>query len=146
MPRTRRASACLAAEPAPIGEVNTTPLIDVMLVLLILCVISVPVMNHSIPIRLPGPTPTLDRTEPQVHRLAMDSAGRMRWNGLPIASGDLPSRLEIFRREPGSVLQISTSGEARYEAFDRMLGTVKRAGIERLDFIGNASFAEGLDR
>lgn len=145
MMRTRRAIG-LTVEQTPVGEINTTPLIDVMLVLLILCIISVPMVNHRVPIRFPDRGATPISNEPQVHELTMSDAGSLSWDGIPISQAELPARLRTVQHEPDSILQIRTSGEARYEEFNRMLVTVRRAGIERLDFIGNQGFAEALDR
>lgn len=140
----RRALTIFAtSDEGAIGEVNTTPLIDVMLVLLILCVISIPVMNHKVSIQLPsGPS----ATQPQIYRLALDAEGRLSWNGVPTSLVDLPRRLEAMEHNPNSQLEISADGAARYETFDRMLVVVKRSGVDSIAFAGHGSFASNLDR
>jgi biopolymer transport protein ExbD len=125
---------------APISEMNTTPLIDVMLVLLIMFILTVPLATHAVKIDLPRP-PDINLDEPEVHRLALDDGGRLFWDGAPIAEATLPARLHAFNYvRPDGVLEIQTEAETRYDAFDRVLATVKRSGIERLGFVGNDRF------
>lgn len=130
---------------AVISDVNTTPLIDVMLVLLILCVISIPIMTHKVAIRLPGDDPGLSQ-QTQVHRLALAADGGLSWNGMPTSLAALPGRLETLKRDPEAMLELSSNGMARYEDFDRLLAVVKRSGIERIGFTGNNAYAGQLDR
>jgi biopolymer transport protein ExbD len=142
----RRRPRLLFVAPAPAGrpisDLNTTPLIDVMLVLLIMFIMTVPIATHKVAVDLPqGP----GNNEPVVHRLSLDAAGRLGWNGAPIAEAELPARLAAVRAEPNSELHFRTEGQARYEDFDRVLAAVKRAGITRLGLVDNERFA-GLDR
>ncbi|MGE5722249.1 MAG: ExbD/TolR family protein [Sphingomonadales bacterium] len=141
--RTKRWSYPVA-ETALIGEVNTTPLIDVMLVLLIIFIISIPMMNHKVTIRLPAPGPALS-DQPTTYRLSLDARGAIFWNGAAISESALPARLAAIRDDPRAELQLGAAAETRYERYDRILAIVKRAGIERLGFAGNEQFAAGLD-
>jgi biopolymer transport protein ExbD len=144
--RTRRRLQPAFSTPsyAPIATLNTTPLIDVMLVLLIMFIITVPVMTHSVKIDLPtGPPPPV--SEPEIHNLALDEAGRLSWDGAALAETALPGRLEAFRTaRPGGILQFRAEGQTRYEDFDRVLAAVKRAQVERLAFLGNERFAGAI--
>ena len=145
MIRTRRIAFASAAEQ-PIATLNTTPLIDVMLVLLIMFIISVPLATHAVKIDLPqGHIPT--QPEPKVHRIDLDAAGRTYWDGAPVGAAELHDRLDTFRavRDDG-VLELRADGTARYDAFDRLLSLIKRSGIERLAFVGNERFAASADR
>lgn len=129
---------------APISEMNTTPLIDVMLVLLIMFILTVPLATHAVKINLPV-TKFEPLKEPEKHRLGLDSAGRMFWDGAAISAASLPARLDSFlAARPDGVLEIQTEAETRYDAFDRMLATVKRSGVERLGFVGNERFERDL--
>ena len=131
--RKRPRNPFAIAEEAAIGEVNTTPLIDVILVLLILCVISIPLMNHKVTIQLPAGPGTV---EPAVHRLALDAQGRLTWDGAPTTLAALPRQLQILEPNQDSMLEISTDGAPRYEDFDRMLVVVKKSGVDRIGFRG----------
>ena len=126
-----------------IGQVNTTPLIDVMLVLLILCVISIPAMTHKVPINLSGVE--VSQHPPAIYRLDLESNGALRWNGTAIALKALPQRLAMMKRDPDSTLEINASGTARYQDFDRLLAVVKGSGVERVGFTGIDGFASDLD-
>lgn len=139
--RRRPVAYAAAAAEEPFSTVNTTPLIDVMLVLLIMFIITLPVTTHSVKIDLrAGPPDSL--AKPEVHELALDSASRITWDGTPIAEASLPSRLAAFRAAgPKAVLRFQAEAETRYEDFDRVLAEVKRAGVTRLGFVGNDRFA-----
>jgi biopolymer transport protein ExbD len=129
----------------PISEMNTTPLIDVMLVLLIMFILTVPLATHAVKINLPQGIDHPLLKEPEKHRLALDSAGRMFWDGAAISANSLPARLDSFlAARPDGVLEIQTEAETRYDAFDRMLATVKRSGVERLGFVGNERFERDI--
>jgi biopolymer transport protein ExbD len=139
MERRRRRVAFATIAEEPFSTVNTTPLIDVLLVLLIMFIITLPLMTHSVKIDLPRIGETQDVLP---HRLLLDSAGRLSWDGAPIAEAALPARLAAFRAaEPDGVLHFRAEAETRYEDFDRILADVKRAGIRRLGFVGNERFA-----
>ena len=130
----------------PIATINTTPLIDLMLVLLIMFIISVTISTHKVPVDLPGPTPVPQPPAP-VHLLNLDSGGRLHWDGRPIADAELPERLAGMAADPAQpVLHMGAEAETRYERFDQALGMVRRAGIDRLGFVGNQRFEHALDR
>ncbi|MET0310063.1 MAG: biopolymer transporter ExbD [Sphingomonas sp.] len=122
-------------EPVPISGINVTPFIDVMLVLLIVMILSIPIMTHKVPIDLPRDGGAAKLETP--HKLAIDRGGALYWDGRPIGDAALPGALAALRADPNGVLHMQTDPEARYERFDTVLAVVKRAGIERLGFIGN---------
>jgi len=130
------------AEQAVAGDINTTPLIDVMLVLLIICITSIPLMNHKVSIQLPPGGPGV----PPVHQLRLDAAGQLSWNGAPTSLAALPGQLAFVRRDPRSRLEIRTDGTARYDDFDRLLAVVKRSGVDDIVFPDNRPFAASLER
>jgi biopolymer transport protein ExbD len=125
----------------PIGDLNTTPLIDVMLVLLVMFIVTIPIATHKVKLDLPTVPSEL---EPRVFRLDMDSAGRLRWDGAPLPESQLPLRLAAVRDAPNATLEFRADGESRYEDFDRVLVVLKRARISSLGLVGNERFA-GLD-
>lgn len=138
MTRRRRIAYADVAEQ-PFSTINTTPIIDVMLVLLIMFIITLPLTTHSVKIDIPRPDDT--QSEPETHRLALDSASRLTWDGAPVAEASLPARLAAFRENRDDFLLFRADAETRYEDFDRVLAHVKRAGVERLGFDRNDRFA-----
>lgn len=124
----------------PIAEINTTPLIDLMLVLLVMFIIIVPVSTHKIEADLPTPSNDVV-TPPPAHRLDIDAGGRLFWDGTPIAADALRQRLGAMVADPAQpVLQMNAHDETRYERFDEVLGIVRRAGVTRLGFVGMNRF------
>ncbi len=136
------AGAVSASETEPLMDINTTPLIDVMLVLLIMFIITVPIGTHKVPLDLPQGVPP--QSEPVVHRLELDAAGRISLDGRPLPDAELPQRLATIGAEPGSVLQLRAEGKTPYERFDQVLAAIKRAGIDRLGMVGNERFVEAV--
>lgn len=123
-----------ASDPMPIGAINVTPFIDVMLVLLIVMILSMPLVTHKVPVDLPTGTgvPSDDAT----HRLAIDKEGALFWDGTRLADAALPDRLAGLRTD-AAVLELQTDPETRYDRFDSVLATIKRANIVKLGFVGN---------
>ena len=129
---------------SPIADVNTTPLIDVMLVLLIMFIITIPIATHGVKIDLPS-KPTETPLKPQTHKLVMNAAGTLRLDGAPVAEADLRGRLHgLEDANPKAEFQFQVDGTARYEDFDRVLAEVKKAGIQNLGFVGNQAFAGAI--
>ena len=134
------AMSAAAGEGEPMMDINTTPLIDVMLVLLIMFIITIPITTHKVPLDLPGGVPP-EQSEPIVHRLNLDQAGRISLDGVPLSERDLPQRLAAISAEPTSELHLRAESETPYNSFDRVLAAVKRAGVVRLGLVDNERFA-----
>jgi len=129
---------------APIASINTTPLVDVMLVLLIMFIMIIPVVSHKVPIDLPGGSPT-PGAPPPVHRLDITAAGALRWDGAVIAAASLPARLRAIAADPARpVLHLNAESEARYERVDQVLAQIRGAGITRMGFVDNRQFARAF--
>jgi biopolymer transport protein ExbD len=127
--------AARVPEPIPFSAINVTPFIDVMLVLLIVMILSMPRATHKIPIDLPGKPGSVSEERP--HQLGIDKGGALFWDGRAIADGELPALLATMQRDAAAVLHMNTDPEARYDRFDSVLAVVKSAGVERLGFVGN---------
>ena len=143
MIRSRVHPVDLAAyQPAPV--MNTTPLIDLMLVLLVMFIVSVPIATHKVPLDV-GAGKVIDERR-LVHRLDLDAAGRLAWDGQPIEEAALAPRLARLAADPSNPeLHISAAAETRYERVDETLAAVARAGVTRMGFVGNERFAAMLD-
>ena len=140
-----RTHALAQSEFAPIAAINTTPLIDMMLVILIMLIVSIPMTTHKVPLDLPAPRPA-PLTPPPVHRLVILTSGALSWDGQALPAAGLAARLDAFQADPTQpVLELEPEGAARYERVDQVLAQIRRAGITRLGFVGNERFAAGLD-
>lgn len=123
-------------EPQLFAEMNTTPLIDVMLVLLVMVIITIPIMNHQVPVDLPQPH--LGPIEQRVtHRLEIAASGAVTLDGAAVDEATLPARLSAIRADPNAELTVRTDEAASYDRFAKTLTTVKRADITRLGFVGH---------
>ncbi|MEG3175897.1 biopolymer transporter ExbD [Sphingomonas sp. RB3P16] len=138
--RARSLSPAFADHGQPMATMNMTPLIDVLLVLLVMMIITVPMITNTVPLDLPQPAPIPPRDH-VFHRLDLRADGGLAWDGTAIADSALPAHLAALRRDPAADLQIAADAAARYDRFDHTLATIKRAGITRLGFIGNDRFA-----
>ena len=137
-----RRMAVAAEEALPIAEINTTPLVDVMLVLLIMFILIIPVSTHKLPLDLPAADGGLP---PQIHRLDLDAAGRLFLDGRAVSGAELTLRMRALAADPAEpVLEINADAETRYARFDEVLAAVRRAGVSRLAFVGQSRFAGAI--
>src|SRR5512139_3475860 len=120
-----------------VSAINTTPLVDVMLVLLIIFLITVPVVTTSIPVQLPKERNEIRETKPENITISVDVGGRIYWNDLRIASTEgLIDRLKkVAVLQPQPVVQIRGDGNGNYEGVGRVFYACQRAGIAKIDFI-----------
>jgi biopolymer transport protein ExbD len=131
--------ASSTADTQPIATINITPLIDVMLVLLIMMILTIPTMTHKVSIDLPQNGPP---SGPMVsHRLTIAASGALTLDGAVIGEAALADKLAPIADDKQALLTVDTDSAARYETFDRVLATVKKAGVTRLGFVGNDRFA-----
>ena len=129
------------AEAQPMMAINTTPLIDVMLVLLIMFIITIPMQTHSVKVDLPaaGTPPELRLLSNEV---AIDNSNIVRWNGRPVQPIVLRQYLDQTQRmDPIPELHVRAAPAARYEAVDNVLALAKRAHVTRMGFVGNEALA-----
>ena len=126
----------------PMMEMNTTPLIDVMLVLLIMFIITLPVQTHAVKIDLPIPTDAKNNVDPEKNKVMIDPRGVITWNGTPIDLAQLATYLEQTKALPVEPeLQVQPDPYARYIVVDRVMAVVKRSGVGKLGFVGNEQYA-----
>lgn len=126
----------------PMMEMNTTPLIDVMLVLLIMFIITIPIQTHAVKIDLPQNAPPTDSViDPVKNKVAIDPAGIITWNGSPIDLLTLRQYLQQSLRLPVEPeLQFQPNAATRYVVVDEVLAEIKRAGVTKLGFVGNEQY------
>ena len=129
-------------ENEPMMDMNTTPLIDVMLVLLIMFIITIPVQTHAVKIDLPIPTDSKSNVDPEKNKVMIDPRGVITWNGTPIDLAQLSQYLEQTKALPVEPeLQVQPDPYARYIVVDRVMAVVKRSGVGKLGFVGNEQYA-----
>ena len=126
----------------PMMDMNTTPLIDVMLVLLIMFIITIPVQTHAVKIDLPVPTDSESNVDPEKNKVMIDPAGTITWNGTPVDLAQLAVYLEQTKALPVEPeLQVQPDPFARYFVVDNVMAVVKRSGVGKLGFVGNEQYA-----
>ena len=128
----------------PMMEMNTTPLIDVMLVLLIMMIITIPVATHSVDIDLPSPSPATDKIiDPIKNKIVLTNSDQILWNGTPITDGQLVGNLQATRAmasEPE--LQFEPESEASYDISAKTLNIIKSSGVTKFGFVGNDKYRQ----
>jgi len=131
---------------SPMMEMNTTPLIDVMLVLLIMFIITIPVATHSVDIDLPSPNPP-DMPKPPVdpvkNKLVLTYDNKILWNANPIDQSTLVTLLNDSKNMPVEPeLQFQPEPQAAYDLSAKVLQVIKASGVTKFGFVGNEQFSE----
>lgn len=118
------------------GEINMTPLVDVMLVLLIIFIITVPVMKHSVSVDLPKASSQREEVKPDTLRLSVDAQGAYFLNGAPVSEEELPALLQAeAAREVPPALHISGDKAVRYEFVAKAMTLAQQAGLRKIGFV-----------
>jgi biopolymer transport protein ExbD len=130
-------------EPEVMMEINTTPLIDVMLVLLIMLIITIPAQLHSVNLDLPVAAAPTKKVEPVVIKIEVDANNQITWNGKALASREeLQSKLqEASQREPQPELHVRSHAKAKYETTMAVMANAQRLGLKKLGIVGAEQFA-----
>ena len=130
----------------PMMEMNTTPLIDVMLVLLIMFIITIPVATHSIDIDLPIPDPSdvpEDAIDPVQNKIVISQENQIFWNGDPISTEEmLRNLIATTNMSPEPELQFEPEPFASYELSAQVLDIIKGSGVSKFGFVGNEKYRE----
>jgi biopolymer transport protein ExbD len=131
-------------EGDPMMDINTTPLIDVMLVLLIMFIITIPIQTHAVKLDLPqdAPNQTPPPVDPVKNKIVVTGNGQILWNGAPVNPIQLRQYLDITTTmTPVPELHLQPEPEARYELVDEVLAITKRAKVTAMGFVGNEAYA-----
>ena len=118
------------------NEINMTPLVDVLLVLLIIFIITVPVMKHSVQVDLPRAANQPEEVKPETIRLSVTADGSYFWNGQAVSETDLSSMMQTeAAKEPQPDLHIRGDREVRYERVAQAMASAQRAGLRKIGFV-----------
>ena len=128
---------------SPMMEMNMTPLIDVLLVLLIVFIMSIPIATHAVPIDLPvaNPNPPPDMVDPVKNKIVLTPANEILWNGTPISDSTLVANLQTsLRYEVEPELQFEPESNASYDLSAKVLNIIKQSGVTKFGFVGNEKY------
>lgn len=119
------------------NEINMTPLVDVMLVLLIIFIVTIPVINHAVKIDLPRATNQPNEDKPQNISLSIDAEGKVTWNNAPVANeAELESNIALVaQKQPQPELHLRADRSVRYERVAEVMAAAQRGGLGKIGFI-----------
>ena len=121
---------------APLSEINVTPLVDVMLVLLIIFMITAPMMTHKIPINLPQASTVKNPEEPNIITLALTADGNLYWNDVSVTKEEWKARIgQAALQKPQPELQLRADKTTQYQALAEIMADAQDAGIIKMGFI-----------
>src|SRR4249919_262321 len=127
----------------PMMEINTTPLIDVLLVLIIMLIITIPPQSHAVKLDLPQnqsnqPPPPID---PVKNKVVVTTGGAVLWNGAPVNLTQLRQYLDVTQQmDPIPELHLQPEPDARYALVDEVLAVTKQAKVSKMGFVGNEAY------
>jgi len=130
----------------PMLDINTTPLIDVMLVLLIMFIVTIPIMTHAVKLDMPRPNPNAVEPPlpPEIIELEVDFDGTLYWNTTPVDNfGTLERYFSIeAQKDPQPELHIRANKRAKYDNIAKVLALAQRQGLNKIGFVGMEEFAD----
>ncbi|WP_211468320.1 ExbD/TolR family protein [Collimonas silvisoli] len=117
-------------------EINTTPLVDVMLVLLIIFIMTIPVMNHAVKIDLPRATNQPDQAKPESINLSIDADGKLFWNEEAVDRNELNSRIAVAaQKQPQPELHLRAARTVQYEKVAQVMAAAQSGGLGKIGFV-----------
>jgi len=123
-------------QPAPMGEINVTPMVDVMLVLLVIFILTAPMFTHAIRLDLPNAQSAPAPEKPETISVSIDSRGKVFWNNDPVSREDLEIRLEsAAKKQPMPELQLRVDKETRYEVIAQVMSSAQTSGLTKIGFV-----------
>ena len=130
-----------AAESSPVGEINMTPQIDVMLVLLVMFIITIPLQTHAVKLDLPKDCPDCPVVDRLKNKVVVTNGGAILWNGTPISRDALTYNLAAtVHMNPQPEFHLQPDSEARYEIVSDVFVAAKRARVQKMGFVGNETY------
>jgi biopolymer transport protein ExbD len=118
------------------AEINTTPLVDVMLVLLVIFIITAPLLTHAVKIDLPQASSQPNPEKPEIVSVSIDGSGKVYWNDTLLVAGELGERLKVAAKaEPQPEIHLRADKETRYQVLAEIMADAQNAGIKKMGFV-----------
>jgi len=128
-------------EPEVMMDINTTPLIDVMLVLLVMLIITIPIQLHSVNLAMPVGVPPTNQVKPDIIQIDIDASSRVYWQGAVVTGQELDAKMAaIAQQSSQSEVHIRPNKDAPYAVFANVLASSKRLGLNKIAVIGAEQF------
>ncbi|MFL6692947.1 MAG: ExbD/TolR family protein [Ramlibacter sp.] len=130
-------------DPEPMMDINTTPLIDVMLVLLVMLIITIPIQLHAVNLELPVGTPPKSDIKPEKVQIDIDDRSVVYWQGLPVTAAELEQKMQEISTLPAPPeIHVRPNKDCQYAVFANVLSTTKRKGLTKVAVIGSEQFVQ----
>lgn len=131
-------------EPEVMIDINTTPLIDVMLVLLIMLIITIPIQTHAVKLNMPTTTSAPPSVPPEIVQIGVDFDGTVYWNGTIVAAGpELEGKLMAVAATPNQPeVHLRPHRLVKYDAVMKVMASAQRLGVTKIGIVGNEQYME----
>jgi biopolymer transport protein ExbD len=132
-----------SADAEVMMDINTTPLIDVMLVLLVMLIITIPIQLHAVNLEMPVGTPPTQNLPPEKIQLDIDERSVVYWQGVPVSAAELDEKMSVISSmTPQPEVHIRPNKDCSYAVFANVLSTSKRKGLTKMAVIGHEQFVQ----
>src|SRR5512140_2253722 len=124
-------------DPDVMMDINTTPLIDVMLVLLVMLIITIPIQLHAVNLEMPVGVPPYSLVKPEKVQIDIDDKSVVYWQGLPVSAQELDQKMSLVAQQPvPPEIHLRPNKDCSYAVFANVLSTTKRKGLNKVAVIG----------
>jgi biopolymer transport protein ExbD len=130
-------------DPEVMMDINTTPLIDVMLVLLVMLIITIPIQLHAVNLEMPVGVPPSDAIKPEKVQIDIDEKSIVYWQGLPVSAAELDAKMALLAQQPVQPeIHLRPNKDCHYAVFANVLSSTKRKGLSKIAVIGSEQFVK----
>jgi biopolymer transport protein ExbD len=130
-------------DPDVMMDINTTPLIDVMLVLLVMLIITIPIQLHAVNLEMPVGVPPDNLVKPEKVQIDIDDKSVVYWQGLPVTAQELDEKMNLIAQQPvPPEIHLRPNKDCSYAVFANVLSTSKRKGLTKIAVIGSEQFVQ----